>query len=355
MSWRLSETKKAEAKRPAWRLSDAKYRVSKLVATLGRRRLGRVKLGRLKPFVGLITVFALACVFSPARRGEIIFLDFGNLTDILRQVSEKGIIAVGMTFVILAGGIDLSVGSTLAFAATLSSVMLMRGGYGTPETVVTVLAAGLLVGAINAAVITKGRIQSFIVTLAMMSAARGMARLVSGGSGVEIGYGDGGAPQSFASVGAKVGALAPVPALIFLATVAMAWVVLNKTRFGRYVHAVGSNETASRLSGVSVDWVKFGAFSICSLLAALAGIIHCAQLEQGNPNDGVAYELDAIAAVVIGGTPLSGGVGTVIGTLAGTLIIGIINNILGLNNVNANVQLLLKGVIIVGAVLLQRK
>ncbi|MGH9901746.1 MAG: ABC transporter permease, partial [Pyrinomonadaceae bacterium] len=264
-------------------------------------------------------------------------------------------LAVGMTFVILAAGIDLSVGSVLAFAATLSAVMLMRGGYGTPETLIVVLLAGLLIGAINAAVITKGRIQSFVVTLAMMSAARGAARLVSGGSGVEIGYGEGGAPQSFAVLGGKLGAFVPVPALIFLATVAVAWVVLNKTRFGRHVHAVGSNETASRLSGVSVNWVKFGVFSICSLLAALAGVIHAAQLEQGNPNDGVAYELDAIAAVVIGGTALSGGTGTVVGTLVGTLIIGVINNILGLNNVDANVQLLLKGVIIVGAVLLQRK
>nr|MBA3714488.1 ABC transporter permease [Pyrinomonadaceae bacterium] len=158
-----------------------------------------------------------------------------------------------------------------------------------------------------------------------------------------------------AILGGKLGEFVPIPALIFLATVVIAWVVLNKTRFGRYVHAVGSNETASRLSGVGVDWVKFGVFSICSLLAALAGIIHCAQLEQGNPNDGVAYELDAIAAVVIGGTSLSGGTGTVVGTLVGTLIIGIINNILGLNNVDANIQLLLKGIIIVGAVLLQRR
>lgn len=315
----------------------------------------RLALGRLQAFVGLIAVFVLACVFSPVRRGEWIFLDPGNLTDILRQVSEKGILAVGMTFVILCGGIDLSVGSVLALAATLSAVMLMHGGYGTATTVLAVLAAGLLVGAINALVITKGRIQSFIVTLAMMSVARGAARLVSGGSGVEIGYGEGGASASFAAWGGKVGGLVPVPALIFLITVAVAWVILNKTRFGRYVHAVGSNETATRLSGVGVDAVKLGAFSICSLLAALAGLIHCAQLEQGNPNDGVAYELDAIAAVVIGGTSLSGGVGTVVGTLVGTLIIGIINNVLGLNNVDANVQLLLKGVIIVGAVLLQRK
>jgi ribose transport system permease protein len=324
-------------------------------AALGERRIGRVKLRQLQAFLGLIVVFLLACVFSPVRRGEIIFLNFGNLTDILRQISEKGIMAVGMTFVILAGGIDLSVGSVLAFAATLSAVVLMQGGYGTLETIIVVLIAGLLIGAVNGLVITLGRIQSFIVTLAMMSAARGVARLVSGGSGVSIGYGAGGAPESFAVLGGKLGTLVPVPALIFLATVAVAWVVLNKTRFGRYVHATGSNETASRLSGVSVGWVKLGVFSISGLLAALAGIIHCAQLEQGNPNDGVAYELDAIAAVVIGGTTLSGGTGTVVGTLVGTLIIGIINNILGLNNVDANVQLLLKGVIIVGAVLLQRK
>lgn len=322
---------------------------------LGERRILGLQISQLKVFVGLIAVIILACIFSPVRRGELIFLDPGNLSDIMRQVAERGILAVGMTFVILAAGIDLSVGSVLAFAATLSAVMLMRGGYGTPETVIAVLLAGLLIGAINAVVITKGRIQSFIVTLAMMSAARGLARVVSGGSGVEIGYGAGGASPSFAFFGDKIGNFIPVPALIFLATVAIAWIVLNKTRFGRYVHAVGSNETASRLSGVSVNWVKFGVFSICSLLAALAGIIHAAQLEQGNPNDGVAYELDAIAAVVIGGTALSGGTGTIIGTLAGTLIIGIINNILGLNNIDANLQLIIKGVIIVGAVLLQRK
>ncbi|MGE0131657.1 MAG: ABC transporter permease [Blastocatellales bacterium] len=343
MSWRLSQTKK--------RALSLKSRAGKF----SERRIGRFKLKQLQAFLGLIVVFLLACVFSPVRQGELIFLDFGNLSDILRQVSEKGIIAVGMTFVILAGGIDLSVGSALAFAATLSSVMLMRGGYGATATIIVVLIAGLLIGVVNAAVITKGRIQSFVVTLAMMSAARGLARLVSGGSGVEIGYGEGGAPPSFALIGGKIGALVPVPALIFLATVAAAWIVLNKTRFGRYVHAVGSNETASRLSGVGVNAVKLGVFSICSLLAALAGIIHCAQLEQGNPNDGVAYELDAIAAVVIGGTSLAGGVGTVVGTLAGILIIGIINNILGLNNIDANLQLIFKGVIIVGAVLLQRR
>src|SRR5690606_38510292 len=180
-------------------------------------------------------------------------------------------------------------------------------------------------------------------------------RVVSGGSGVGIAYGDGAAPESFALFGAKLGPYVPVPALIFLGTVAISWVVLNKTRFGRHVHAVGSNETASRLSGVNVTAIRVAVFAICSVLAALSGIIHAAQLEQGNPNDGVAYELDAIAAVVIGGTALSGGVGTVTGTLAGTLIIGVINNILGLTNIDANLQLIIKGVIIVGAGMLHRQ
>jgi ribose transport system permease protein len=321
----------------------------------GELRVGPVELGQLKASLGLVVTFALACVFSPVRRGGIVFLDVGNLTDILRQISEKGILAVGMTFVILAGGIDLSVGSVLALAAALSAVLLMGWGYGAATVVGIVLVAGLAVGAVNAAVITLGRIQSFVVTLAMMSAARGLARLVTGGSGVEIGYGAGGADPAFQLIGGKIGPYVPIPALVFLATVALAWVALNRTRFGRHVHAIGSNETASRLSGVAVNRVKFGVFSICGLLAALAGVIHCAQLEQGNPNDGVAYELDAIAAVVIGGTSLSGGVGTVVGTLVGTLIIGIINNILGLNNIDADLQLILKGAIIVGAVLLQRK
>ncbi len=334
--------------------SDNRRGFRERFAAIGERKILGLQISQLQVFIGLIAVIILACIFSPVRRGELIFLNSGNLTDILRQVSERGILAVGMTFVILAAGIDLSVGSVLAFAATLSAVMLMRFGYGTFPTVAAVLFAGILIGAVNAVVITKGRIQSFIVTLAMMSAARGLARVVSGGSGVAIGYGIGGAPESFAFFGEKIGNFVPIPAVIFLATVAVAWVILNKTRFGRYVHAVGSNETASRLSGVNVNRVLLGVFSICSLLAALAGIIHAAQLEQGNPNDGVAYELDAIAAVVIGGTSLMGGTGTVIGTLAGTLIIGIINNILGLNNIDANLQLIIKGVIIVGAVLLQR-
>lgn len=147
----------------------------------------------------------------------------------------------------------------------------------------------------------------------------------------------------------------PAPALVFIASVAAMHLLLARTRSGRYLYAIGDNETAARLSGVRVRWHKASVYVLSGALAALAGVIHCAQLEQGNPNDGVAYELDAIAAVVIGGTSLSGGVGTVGGTLVGVLIIGVINNIMGLNNVDANLQLILKGVLILGAVWLQRR
>jgi ribose transport system permease protein len=147
----------------------------------------------------------------------------------------------------------------------------------------------------------------------------------------------------------------PAPAVFFLATVLAMHVFLSRTSGGRYLYAIGDNETAARLSGIRVGWHKAGVYVLAAALAALAGIIHCAQLEQGNPNDGVAYELDAIAAVVIGGTSLSGGVGSVGGTLVGVLIIGVLNNIMGLNNVDANLQLILKGVIILGAVWLQRR
>ncbi|MFY9552045.1 MAG: ABC transporter permease, partial [Thermoanaerobaculia bacterium] len=147
----------------------------------------------------------------------------------------------------------------------------------------------------------------------------------------------------------------PAPAVVFVGCVAAMHLFLTRTAPGRALYAIGDNETAARLSGVRVARLKTAVYVICGTLAALAGIIHCAQLEQGNPNDGIAYELDAIAAVVIGGTSLSGGVGSVGGTLVGVLTIGVINNIMGLNNVDANLQLILKGVIILGAVWLQRR
>jgi rhamnose transport system ATP-binding protein len=313
------------------------------------------RLARFKSILGLAAVFALSILFSPVRGGRPVFLGIGNLTDILRQVAEKGILAVGMTAVVVSGGIDLSVGSILALAATLTASFLMRSGLSFGVTVIAVLGVGVLCGAANGFVVARWRLQPFIATLAMMSAARGVARYVSGGTAIPLGFGPGGAPEAMRSIAGTLVPYVPVPAVLFVASVLAMHVYLSRTRAGRYLYAIGDNETAARLSGVRVAWHKASVYVIAAVLAALAGIVHCAQLEQGNPNDGVAYELDAIAAVVIGGTSLSGGTGTVGGTLVGVLIIGVLNNIMGLNNVDANLQLILKGVIIVGAVWLQRK
>ena len=315
----------------------------------------RSRFARFTGLFGLAAVVVLAVVFSPVRGGRPVFLGIGNLTDILRQVSEKGILAVGMTAVIVSGGIDLSVGSVLALAATLTAWFLMKGGLSLAATAIAVLAVGALWGAVNGFVIARWKLQPFIATLATMSAARGVARYVSGGTAVPLGFGPGGAPDAMRAIAGVLVPYVPVPAVLFVASVAAMHVYLSRTRAGRYLYAIGDNETAARLSGIRVGWHKASVYVIAAGLAALAGIIHCAQLEQGNPNDGVAYELDAIAAVVIGGTSLSGGTGTVGGTLVGVLIIGVINNIMGLNNVDANLQLILKGVIILGAVWLQRR
>ena len=315
----------------------------------------RDRIRRRASLFGLAAVVALAVLFSPHRGGRLVFLDLGNLTDILRQVAEKGILAAGMTPVIISGGIDLSVGSLLALSATVSALLMMHGGFGVVTTTAIVLSLGGLVGLMNGAIIAAWRIQPFIVTLAMMSAARGVARYLSGGAAIPMVFGPGAAPEAFRGFGGQIVPFVPAPAVFLLAAVAGIYVLLSRSRSGRYVYAIGDNEPAARLSGIRVGWQKTLVYVICGGLAALAGLIHCAQLEQGNPNDGVAYELDAIAAVVIGGTSLSGGVGTVGGTFIGTLIIGVINNSMGLNNIDANLQLILKGAIILGAVWLQRR
>ncbi|MBX3148277.1 MAG: ATP-binding cassette domain-containing protein [Gemmatimonadales bacterium] len=311
-------------------------------------------LARYRSALGLVAVLILAIIFSPVRGGRLIFLDIGNLTDILRQVSEKGILAVGMTAVVITRGIDLSVGSVLAFGATLSAMLLMNG-YSLGTTTVLVLGAGALWGLLNGIVVARWRLPAFIATLATMSAARGAARWLSGGTAIPLGFGEGRAPESVRALAAPIIPYVPAPAVLFVATVLAVGFFLARTRAGRYVYAIGDNESAARLSGVRVGFHTAWVYVLSGTLAALAGLIHAAQLEQGNPNDGVAYELDAIAAVVIGGTSLSGGVGTVGGTLVGILIIGIINNIMGLNNVDANLQLILKGAIILLAVWLQRR
>lgn len=316
---------------------------------------------RFQSVFGLIAILALAAILSPAREGSNVFLEPRNLLNIVRFASENGIIAIGMTLVILTGGIDLSVGAVLALCAVGAAACMTRYGFGTAETVLVVLALGGLVGVVNGLVTTKFHIQSFITTLAMLGVARGIASLWSGGYAIPLAFGEGEgmAPPSFKAMFAGevniFGLAVPAPVFYFLTVGLIASFLLRRTGFGRHVYAVGGNETAARLSGVNVDNVKIIVFACSGLLAGLAALLHAALVNQGSHIDGSGYELNAIAAVVIGGTSLAGGIGTVVGSMIGALTLSILDNILGLRNVQSEYQAILKGVIIVLAVIIQRQ
>lgn len=309
----------------------------------------------MQAWVALVIVFLLAIVLSPNRGGGNVFLRPDNLLNIVRATSEIGIIAIGMTLVILIGGIDLSVGAVLGLAATGTAILLTANGLGVFATVVIVLLIGVVFGTVQGYISARFGLQAFIVTLAGMQVARGLARIWSGGQGVPIAYGEGPgvAPPVFSLLNERLFGVIPYPAIIFLIVAVIALFAMNKSVFARQVYAIGGNEKAARLSGVPVIRVKVAVFTISATLAALAGIIHAGQLNQGSPNDGIAYEMDAIAAVVIGGTSLAGGIGGVSGTIAGAILLGVLNNILALNNVDSNLQLIIKGIIIVAAAMLQ--
>ncbi len=316
---------------------------------------------RFQSVFGLIVILVLAAVLSPVRNGANVFLEPRNLLNIVRFASENGIIAIGVTLVILTGGIDLSVGAVLALCAVGAAAFMTQYDLDTAPTVLLVLALGGFVGVINGLVTTRFNIQSFITTLAMLGVARGVASLWSGGYAIPLAFGEGVglAPPSFKAIfGGQVTLLGleiPVPVFYFLGVGLIASFLLRRTGFGRHVYAVGGNETAARLSGVNVDRVKVIVFAISGLLAGLAALLHAALVNQGSHIDGNGYELNAIAAVVIGGTSLAGGVGTVAGSMIGALTLSILDNILGLRNVQSEYQAILKGVIIVLAVVIQRQ
>jgi ribose transport system permease protein len=313
--------------------------------------------GRLQRVAALIAILLLAIALSPtASDGSRIFLQAGNLTDILRQISLIGIISLAMTLVILTGGIDLSVGSVLALSTSITAMALTRwwpgSGYGAhiAGAIAAALACSAAAGVINGAVIASLRIQPFVVTLATMIGVRGLAKWLSGNANIDIGFG-----QDVAAAFAEGFRRKTVVIGSYAALTAAFWVVLARTVFGRYVRAVGDNETAARYAGLPIRSTKLWVYSLSGLLAGLAGVLYAAENHQGNPNAGVAYELDAIAAVVIGGTRLSGGKGSISGTLIGTLIMGVLTNMLRLNNVDSNVEMMIKAVIIVLAVAVQRQ
>jgi len=356
--------------------------------------------------------------------GNRIFLNHANLSNVLRQVANNGILAVGMTMVILTSGIDLSVGSLMGVGCTLTAMLLTfqnwhlgsqlavpsaamlgggllflllqrvfpsgRGrlgialgiplgsifamaitlwlmnevstGFGLQAILVAVPASCALMGMASGLIIAYGKLQPFVVTLAMMMAGLGAGRLISGRGGQihpiyrnsELVSDNFWVLQEMLFRDKDSGAgIFPVPGLIFLTCVFLAFILLSTTKFGRYIYAVGGNAEAARLSGIPVERIKVAVYAISGGLAGLTGVLYAAQYRQGKPDAGTGAELDAIAAVVVGGTSLMGGRGSVLGTMAGVFMLGVLNNILSLRNVDSNIQLILKACIIISAILIQ--
>lgn len=310
-----------------------------------------------RPFIGLVLVLILGVISSPrGAGGSIVFLSAGNLTDILLQQGEIGIIALAMTLVVIAGGIDLSVGSVLAFSASLAGLLLVRwaphipAGAQIAATVAAVLAAGAAIGAVNGAIITRLRLQPFVMTLAAMIGVRGLTKWMTGNTNIDFGF-DAAASARFSDIFSHKPLILSAWAVLAVA----AHLVLARTTYGRYLRAIGENEKAAFFTGLPIRMARTATYVACGAAAALAGLIHAARSHQGNPNDGVAYELDVIAAVVIGGTALSGGQGSILGTVTGTLVLGVLTNVLRLRMVDSNVELMAKALIIIVAVWLQRR
>ncbi|HEV3044297.1 MAG TPA: ABC transporter permease [Roseiarcus sp.] len=392
-------------------------------------------LSRTKLYWGLLIIFLIGAAFSPhTSSGRNIFLSYANLTDVLRQVSITGLVATGMTIVILLGGIDLSVGSVMGFSTVVCAMLLTKPGWtaasaiGVPGAALVSFAAiafltrfvlsglargrdaavgprreidlgswrgiwipcllgavamgaalsfvlsevptkfgvvavllvtpcvALLLGGLNGAIIVAGRLQPFIVTLAMMVSALGIGRLTAGQDNAVVPvYTGTNATEAFEILRSMVWGVLPMPSVFFLTAIIFFGAILRLTSFGRYIYAIGGNVEAARLSGINVVQVQFSAYLLSGLLAGVAGVLFVAQYRQGKPDAGTGLELDAIAAVVIGGTSLMGGRGGLAGTLVGVLIFGLLSDILQLQNIDSNVQLVMKGLIIVCTVLVQEQ
>ena len=307
----------------------------------------------------LAFILVIGCVFN----ANDAFFRWGTHRDMLRQVSVYGILACGMTLVIVVGGIDLSVGSVLGLCAVAFAQMSLHLGLPALVVVPAVLAVGAAAGLVSGAAVARFRIQPFIATLAMMVFARGLAKWLSGGEKISravqqpdgsFAYVD--LPRLFAGLDAKVwGGNVAVVTLVFMGCVLVSWVVLTRLRYGRYLYATGGNEEAARLSGVPVRLAKLLAYGLSGFFGAVAGICQAAQEQQGDPEAGVSYELTAIAIAVIGGNSLAGGRGGIGLTLLGAMTIGYLEKILSINAVPEYSRLMLTGAIIVAAVLLQKR
>lgn len=303
----------------------------------------KATLQKLGPFIALVLVSVGLAVLSPD------FLTVANLLNVMRQVSINALIAFGMTLVILLGGIDLSVGSILALSSVGIATLIQSGVSPMLATLLGVIGGGVM-GLLNGLVVSKGKVAPFIATLASMTILRGLALVVSGGSPI-TGFNS----DLFSMLGGGyVAGLVPIPVVWMLIMFGLFAFLLKKTVFGRHVYATGGNEEAARLSGVKVDQIKLWVYTVSGAMSAMAGVVLTSRLNSAQPTAGSGYELDAIAAVVLGGTSLTGGRGWIFGTLMGALLIGVLNNGLNLLGVSSFYQQVIKGVVILLAVLIDR-
>lgn len=306
-------------------------------------------------FQSLIALFVL-CLAITLLSDK--FLTVANGWNVMRQISVNICISVGMTLVVLTAGIDLSVGSVLAFSGAIAAGLLKNGipieaansyiGFTLLGAVLAALMVGIILGAFNGWVITRFNVPPFVATLAMLTIGRGLTLLYTKGFPIS------GLGESFAFIGTGWLLAVPVPVWIAAIVVILAIVLTDKTRLGRYIYAIGGNESAARLSGINIKRVKTIVYAFAGLLAGLGGIMVTSRLDSAQPNAGMSYELDAIAAVVIGGTSLSGGRGKIMGTVLGAIIIGVLNNGLVLLNVSPFWQQVVKGIVILLAVIIDK-
>lgn len=299
-----------------------------------------------KPLIVLLVASVVVAILNPR------FLTWGNILTVLRQTSINAVIATGMTFAILVGGIDLSVGSVLGLCGAIAATMI-SSGINIVLVVLITLLLGLVIGLINGTFITTGGLQPFIATLGTVTLLRGAILVFTQGRPISIGNTTGSA--MFSKIGTGFIGPIPIPVYIMVLMFIIAYYILNHTRIGRYIYASGSNEEATMYSGIKTNRVKLFVYSVSGMMAGLAGILITARLGSAQPTAGAGYELDAIAAVVLGGTSMAGGIGTIGGTAIGALIIGVLNNALNLMQVSSYYQDVAKGIVILIAVLLDRK
>lgn len=300
-----------------------------------------------KENLGIIVAFLVLCVFLsvfPKTSGS--FFTRQNIFNVLRQISTNLFLACGMTMVIILGGIDLSVGSIIALSGCISAGCVARYNLPLPIALLMGILVGLLVGMFNGAVISKTTIPAFIVTLATMNIAKGLAYVYTGGSPVRV------VTKEWQFLGAGYVGIFPTPVVILVIVLIITAIIMNKTKMGRHMYAVGGNQQAAEFSGIKVEKVKFFVHAFSGLMAGLAGIVLASRMYSGQPTAGDGAEMDAIAAVVVGGTSMAGGSGKIGGTIIGGLIIGVLNNGLNLLNVNSFWQYVVKGVVILLAVFL---